>query len=98
MGSTDLLKPIIEAASEHFRGWKSTIHFGRVGIKPGKPTTFATLEGPEQKKRVVWGLPGNPASMGVTFWIFVLPTLRKMGGWPAAKCSLPKLSVEVCLF
>ncbi|KAJ7639510.1 MoeA, N-terminal and linker domain-containing protein [Roridomyces roridus] len=37
MGPTDLLKPVIE---RHFQG---TIHFGRVTVKPGKPTTFATI-------------------------------------------------------
>jgi gephyrin len=34
MGPTDLLKPVIE---RHFNG---TIHFA---VKPGKPTTFATI-------------------------------------------------------
>ena len=36
MGTGDLLKPAIE---RHLNG---TIHFGRVSMKPGKPTTFAT--------------------------------------------------------
>ena len=40
MGPTDLLKPVVE---RHFDG---TIHFGRVTIKPGKPTTFATIPTP----------------------------------------------------
>jgi len=37
MGPSDLLKPVIE---RHFSG---TIHFGRVTVKPGKPTTFASI-------------------------------------------------------
>ncbi|KIH89357.1 gephyrin [Sporothrix brasiliensis 5110] len=38
MGELDLLKPTIE------RALGGTIHFGRVAMKPGKPTTFATVE------------------------------------------------------
>ncbi|KAI6152403.1 hypothetical protein BKA82DRAFT_4012880 [Pisolithus tinctorius] len=34
MGTSDLLKPVIE------RRFNGTIHFGRVAIKPGKPTTL----------------------------------------------------------
>ncbi len=37
MGELDLLKPTIE------RALGGSIHFGRVAMKPGKPTTFATL-------------------------------------------------------
>ncbi|CAK7200268.1 hypothetical protein SEUCBS139899_002959 [Sporothrix eucalyptigena] len=37
MGELDLLKPTIE------RALGGTIHFGRVSMKPGKPTTFATV-------------------------------------------------------
>ena len=44
MGASDLLKPVIE---RHLGG---TVHFGRVQIKPGKPTTFATAPVPASKK------------------------------------------------
>lgn len=37
MGELDLLKPTIE------RALSGIIHFGRVSMKPGKPTTFATV-------------------------------------------------------
>lgn len=37
MGELDLLKPTIE------RRLGGTIHFGRVNMKPGKPTTFASV-------------------------------------------------------
>ena len=37
------------------------IHFARVNMKPGKPTTFAsfTFNG---KNKLILGLPGNPVS------------------------------------
>lgn len=91
MGPTDLLKPVIE---RHFDG---TVHFGRVTIKPGKPTTFATVSIPSARRKPIFALPGNPASALVTFYIFVVPALRKLGGWPEEKCQLPRVRVQVCI-
>ena len=84
MGSSDLLKPVIE------RNLNGSIHFGRVSVKPGKPTTFATtlFEG---KPKVIFGLPGNPASALVCFYVFVLPSLRTMGGWSWERSQLASL-------
>lgn len=90
MGSSDLLKPVIE---RYFNG---TIHFGRVTVKPGKPTTFGTIPIPEGKgseRKPVFALPGNPASALVTLYVFVIPTLRKLGGWPMLQCQLPRVRV-----
>lgn len=92
MGPTDLLKPLIE---RHLEG---VVHFGRVSVKPGKPTTFATIPVHEQNDVVskpVFALPGNPASALVTFYVFVIPALRMMGGWPEKKCELPRAVVQV---
>ena len=78
MGELDLLKPTIE------RSLGGTIHFGRVAMKPGKPTTFATVpvknNAGERVKKVIFSLPGNPASAIVTFHLFVLPALHQMCG------------------
>jgi gephyrin len=95
MGPTDLLKPVIE------RNFNGIIHFGRVAMKPGKPTTFATIpvqypDRPEEVQKPIFGLPGNPASALVTFYVFVLPALRRMGGWPEESIKLPRVRVLVC--
>jgi gephyrin len=78
MGELDLLKPTIE------RSLGGTIHFGRVAMKPGKPTTFATVpvkdNAGERVSKVLFSLPGNPASALVTFHLFVLPSLHQMSG------------------
>lgn len=83
MGELDLLKPTIE------RTLGGTIHFGRVSMKPGKPTTFASVpykpssSSPtqqERKRRLIFSLPGNPASALVTLNLFVLPSLHKLMG------------------
>jgi len=92
MGATDLLKPVIE------RQFSGTIHFGRVTVKPGKPTTFATIPysvGGYETTKYVFALPGNPASALVTFHLFVIPALRKLGGWPVELCQLPRVAVTV---
>lgn len=87
MGELDLLKPTIE------RALGGTIHFGRVAMKPGKPTTFATVPVKDNDGRrvqkVVFSLPGNPASALVTFHLFVLPSLHKLAGM--SPVGLPKV-------
>lgn len=91
MGASDLLKPVVE------RQFGGTIHFGRVSMKPGKPTTFAsipTAQG-EHERKFMFALPGNPASALVTFYVFVIPALRKLGGWPSERCHLPRVQVKL---
>ena len=51
------------------------IFFERVALRPGKPTVFARLG-----KALVFGLPGNPVSVAVTFNLFARPALRAMQG------------------
>ncbi|CCM01747.1 uncharacterized protein FIBRA_03813 [Fibroporia radiculosa] len=92
MGAGDLLKPVIE---RHLNG---TIHFGRVKVKPGKPTTFATIPSSSNNggdQIPMFALPGNPASALVTFNIFVIPALRRLGGWPADRTQLPRIRVQL---
>ncbi|KWU41131.1 molybdenum cofactor biosynthesis protein, partial [Rhodotorula sp. JG-1b] len=93
MGVGDLLKPCIE------RKLGGTVHFGRVAMKPGKPTTFATLPAhplaPSRTSTLVFALPGNPASALVTFYLFVLPALRKMEGRRSGEWELPRVPVTL---
>jgi molybdopterin molybdotransferase len=49
--------------------------FDAVAIQPGKPLVFAVHPG-----GLVFGLPGNPASVMVGFWLFVRPALRRLLG------------------
>jgi gephyrin len=60
MGTTDLLKPVIE---QRLQG---EILFGRVKVKPGKPTIFAKIPSENSSFKPLFGLPGNPASALVT--------------------------------
>ncbi|KAG0201956.1 hypothetical protein BGX33_009998 [Mortierella sp. NVP41] len=88
MGEMDLLKPILE------QKLGATIHFGRIMMKPGKPTTFATVPSPNGgQPRLMFALPGNPVSATVTFHLFVLPALRKLAGYE--KYMWPSVHAEV---
>lgn len=49
--------------------------FWRVAVKPGKPTFFG-IKG----KKLIFGLPGNPASVLVTYLEYIRPALLKMMG------------------
>lgn len=71
----DLVKSVLQ---EDF-GFK--IHFGRVFMKPGLPSTFATGKFESDEKRYVFALPGNPVSAWVAAQLFAVPALRKMGGF-----------------
>ncbi len=67
MGQLDLVKPYLAS--------RGTVHFGRVNTKPGKPVTFATVNG-----KPCFAMPGFPVSALVSFEIFVRPALLKMAG------------------
>ncbi|XP_026675387.1 gephyrin [Ceratina calcarata] len=71
MGDKDMLKPILTG---HFN---ATIHFGRVNIKPGKPTTFATCMFKNRKKYFLC-LPGNPVSATVIMRFFGFTLLNRL--------------------
>jgi molybdopterin molybdotransferase len=49
-----------------------------VAIQPGKPFVAAR----RADGKWVFGLPGNPASVMVSFWLFVRPVLRRLAGSP----------------
>ncbi|XP_075699749.1 gephyrin isoform X12 [Rhinoderma darwinii] len=73
MGEKDYLKQVLDIDLH------AQIHFGRVFMKPGLPTTFATLD-IDGIRKIIFALPGNPVSAVVTCNLFVVPALRKMQG------------------
>ena len=61
---------------------KETLHnigvrqiFWRVAIKPGKPNYFGV-----KGKKLIFGLPGNPVSALVSFYVLVRPALWRLMG------------------
>jgi molybdenum cofactor synthesis domain-containing protein len=66
VGKYDLTK-----AALHELG--AEIFFERVRLRPGKPAVFARLN-----NALIFGLPGNPVSAAVTFYLFVRTAILKM--------------------
>lgn len=70
MGEFDFVESVLEAEG-------CRILFDAVALQPGKPLVAARHAG-----GWVIGLPGNPGSVMVTFWLFVKPLLRRLQGHP----------------
>jgi molybdopterin molybdotransferase len=60
--------------------------FHKVKQKPGKPLYFGTKE-----NTVIFGLPGNPASVVSCFYEYVLPAIRFMMNLPQEKLITARL-------
>jgi molybdopterin molybdotransferase len=75
VGSFDYVRRTLAGLGYEERFWK-------VAQKPGKPLTFGRCGGTP-----VFGLPGNPVSSLVCFYLYVLPALRTMMG--CARVHLP---------
>ncbi len=59
------------------------VFFERVALRPGKPTVFARLP----NGTLIFGLPGNPVSVSVTFNLFARTAILGMQG--ATETELP---------
>ena len=75
MGAYDFTKAALKELG-------AEIFFERVALRPGKPTVFARLG-----NALVFGLPGNPVSVAVTFNLFARTALRAMQA--ATETTLP---------
>ncbi|HJQ30537.1 MAG TPA: gephyrin-like molybdotransferase Glp [Pyrinomonadaceae bacterium] len=69
MGRYDFTKAALGALG-------AEVFFERVALRPGKPTVFARLPG----GALVFGLPGNPVSVSVTFNLFARTSLLALQG------------------
>jgi molybdopterin molybdotransferase len=75
MGEFDLAEGVLA-------GLGCRLLFDGVAIQPGKPLVFGVhVPRPGAAAGLVFGLPGNPASVMVAFWLFVRPALRRLLGF-----------------
>jgi molybdopterin molybdotransferase len=75
MGEYDLAEGVLA-------GLGCRLLFDGVAIQPGKPLVFGVhVPRPGAAAGLVFGLPGNPASVMVAFWLFVRPALRRLLGF-----------------
>ena len=63
MGAKDLIKPYLAQNGE--------VLFGRLNMKPGKPTTFGLLN-----SKLIFSLPGNPVSCFVSAQVLIIRVLK----------------------
>jgi molybdopterin molybdotransferase len=67
VGDADFVKTVLEKLGQ--------VNFWRIAMKPGKPLAIGKVG-----QAAFFGLPGNPVSVMATFYEFVLPALRSLGG------------------
>lgn len=67
VGEADFVKECLQELGQ--------ITFWKVAMKPGRPLAFGRIS-----DAWFFGLPGNPVSVMVTFYIFVQPALRRLMG------------------
>ena len=67
VGEADYIRELL---AEH-----GQVHFWKVAVKPGRPLAFGRI-----KNAAYFGLPGNPVSVMVTFYVLVQPALKAMMG------------------
>lgn len=62
--------------------------FYKINQKPGKPLFFGTKE-----NKIVFALPGNPASSLTCFYVYAFPALKKLMGFEAI--HLPEMKKKI---
>lgn len=67
VGDADYIKALLAELGQ--------VNFWKIAMKPGRPLAFGQIA-----NTPFFGLPGNPVSVMVTFYQFVLPALQKMAG------------------
>ena len=80
VGQFDHVKTVMDEL-----GLKTLFH--GVAQRPGRPLKFGTLE-----NRPVFGLPGNPVSTLVCFYLYARPALLKMSG--RTEVGLPRVTAR----
>ena len=76
MGESDVIEQVLV---EKLGG---TIHFGRLHMKPGKPTTFVSIPRKNRPACLVFAMPGNPVSAVVCTQLLVRPCLDLLWDGP----------------
>jgi len=65
------------------------VAFWRIAMRPGRPMAVGRIQRGE-RSAVLFGLPGNPVAVMVTFAAFVRPALQQLMGWKAPALPLLK--------
>lgn len=71
VGEADYTKQIMRELGD--------VSFWKIAMRPGRPMAFGSIQG-DQHRAVLFGLPGNPVAVMVTFYQFVRSALLAMSG------------------
>ncbi len=74
---------------------RGDVEFWRIAIRPGRPMAVGTLKREDDSQCLLFGLPGNPVAVMVTFLALVRPALLKMMGNNGTP-SAPMLQAKTC--
>ncbi len=74
VGEADFIKQLMAQLGE--------VAFWKIAMKPGRPMAFGRIEpdGADRPGAWLFGLPGNPVAVMVTFYQFVRPAILKLAG------------------
>lgn len=80
VGEADYMREVMQSLGK--------MHFWQIAMKPGRPLAYGRIA-----DTPLFGLPGNPVAVMVTFYQFVQPALLKLSG--VSEVSAPR-SFRVC--
>ncbi|MBI3095230.1 MAG: molybdopterin molybdotransferase MoeA [Rhodocyclales bacterium] len=74
VGEADFIKQLMAQLGE--------VAFWKIAMKPGRPMAFGRIQPEGEQRPGAWlfGLPGNPVAVMVTFYQFVQPAILKLAG------------------
>ena len=84
VGEADFVRALMAKLGE--------VAFWKIAMKPGRPMAFGKI-----KDAWLFGLPGNPVAVMVTFYQFVRPALLKMMGATSASLPIFRVASSVAL-
>ncbi len=76
VGEADYTKAMMKKLA----GTSGGVAFWRIAMRPGRPMAVGRIAAPDGRSAILFGLPGNPVAVMVTFLAFVRPALLQMMG------------------
>jgi molybdopterin molybdotransferase len=87
VGEADYTRAMMKKLASESSEGSGGVAFWRIAMRPGRPMAVGRIGG---KSSVLFGLPGNPVAVMVTFLAFVRPALLRMMGSTASNPPLLK--------
>ncbi|MCQ8895899.1 molybdopterin molybdotransferase MoeA [Limnobacter humi] len=86
VGEADFTKTVMQKLG--------TVNFWKIAMRPGRPMAFGRITNPDSgQSAVLFGLPGNPVAVMITFYAFVRDALHHLAG--ARARPLPTIMARV---